>query len=390
VSRWPSSPLIAVLAALASVTASFFGTGGSAPAAAAPLGLVERVAAPGPDARPIVIGHRGASGYRPEHTLASYELAARMGADFIEPDLVSTKDHVLVARHENEISGTTDVADHPEFAGRRATKMVDGVQITGWFTEDLTLAELKTLRAKERLPDIRRENTLYDRRFQVPTFAEILALRARLARELRRPLGIYPETKHPTYFASIGLPLEPGLVRQLRRARLNSADAPVFVQSFEPTNLLRLNAGGLRARTILLTAATGAPFDLASGGDPRSYADLLTPDGLRSLRIGGIDGIGPSKLQVIPVLADGTLGVPTSLVGDAHRAGLLVHPYTFRAENTFLPPALQVGSDPAAFGRAIDEQVAYWRAGIDGMFADQPDIALLSRQASTQPARRAA
>ncbi len=389
-SRWPSSPLAASLAVVATVSASLVGAGGLSSADAAPSGAVERGALIGPESRQLVIGHRGASGYRPEHTLASYELAVRMGADFIEPDLVSTKDHVLVARHENEISGTTDVADRLEFAARRATKQVDGVAVTGWFTEDFTLAELKTLRAKERLPEIRQENTLYDGRFQVPTFAEVLALRVRLSRELRRPVGVYPETKHPTYFAAIGLPLEPGLVRLLRGARLNSASAPVFVQSFEPTNLLRMNAGGLRARTVFLTAATGAPYDLASTGDPRDYADLLTPAGLRALRRGGIDGIGPSKLQVIPVRDDGSLGLPTSLVADAHRARLLVHPYTFRAENVFLPPALRIGSDPSAFGRAIDEQVAYWQTGIDGMFTDHPDVAVVSRQVSTEPVRRAA
>jgi glycerophosphoryl diester phosphodiesterase len=399
-SLWPSTTTMAVAATLAAGVVA--GAAAPALAVARPPRLADLAAAGdvGPVTRwlatrslatsPLVIGHRGASGYRPEHTLASYELAARMGADFVEPDLVSTKDHVLVARHENEISGTTDVAAHPEFASRRVTKVVEGVAITGWFTEDFTLAELKTLRAKERLPDIRQENTLYDGRFEVPTFAEILALRARLSRELGRPVGVYPETKHPTYFASIGLPLEGRLVAQLRRAGLDSPSAPVFIQSFQLTNLIRMNARGLQARTVFLALPTGAPFDLASTGDPRTYADLLTPDGLKTLRRNGIDGIGPEKTLVVPLAADGAPGDPTALVRDAHQAGLLVHPYTFRAENTFLPPALRVGSDPSAFGRAIDEQIIYWRAGIDGMFADQPDIAILSREAATQPARRAA
>ena len=331
---------------------------------------------------PLVIGHRGASGYRPEHTLAAYELAARMGADYVEPDLVSTKDHVLVARHENEIGGTTNVGDHPEFASRKQTKTIDGSPVTGWFTEDFTLAELKTLRAKERLPQVRQENTMYDGRFEVPTFAEVLRLRARLSRELHRPLGVYPETKHPTYFDSIGLSLEEPLVRQLRRAGLNHRDAPVFAQSFELTNLAELNSRlGLRTRTVFLTSATGAPFDLRNAGDPRTYADLTTPAGLRSVRALGVDGLGPDKNQIIPRRADDTLGTPTSLVRDAHAAGLTVHPYTFRAENTFLPKEYRVGTDPADFGRAIDEQVRFLRTGIDGLFTDQTDIGIVARDA---------
>ncbi len=330
----------------------------------------------------LVIGHRGASGYRPEHTLASYELAARMGADYIEPDVVSTKDGVLVARHENEIGGTTNIADHPEFASLRATKVVDGVSITGWFTEDLTLAQLKTLRAKERIPAVRQENTLYDGRFEVPTIDEVFALRARLSRELGRTIGVYPETKHSTYFRSVGLPLERPLVRALQRAGLNRPKAPVFVQSFELTNLATLNARlGLRTRTVFLTGATGAPYDLVAAKDPRTYATLTTRAGLRQVARLGVDGLGPDKGQVIPRNADGTLGTPTTLVADAHAIGLLVHPYTFRAENTFLPVDYRVGTDPAAYGRAIDEQIAYLRTGIDGLFTDQPDIGVVARDA---------
>jgi glycerophosphoryl diester phosphodiesterase len=329
---------------------------------------------------PLVIGHRGASGYRPEHTLASYELAARMGADFIEPDLVSTKDHVLVARHENEIGGTTNVADHPEFANRKKTKVVDGVTETGWFTEDFTLVELKRLRAKERLPEVRQENTMYDGRYQIPTLAEILALRERLSRELHRTIGVYPETKHPTYFRSIGLPLERRLVRQLTRANLNHADSPVFVQSFEPGNLaLMNNVLGLRTKTVFLTSATGAPFDTVAAGHPVPYSVLVSPAGLRGLRRVGIDGIGPDKNQIIPRTADDTLGTPTSLVRDAHRAGLTVHPYTFRAENQFLPKDYRSNDNPNDFGRAIDEQVTFLRTGIDGLFTDQADIGVVAR-----------
>jgi glycerophosphoryl diester phosphodiesterase len=328
---------------------------------------------------PLIIGHRGAAGYRPEHTLASYELAARMGADFIEPDLVSTKDHVLVGRHENEIGGTTDVAGHPEFASRRATKFIDGNTVTGWFTEDFTLADLKTLRAKERLPAVRQENTMYDGRFEIPTFAEILALRERLSKELHRVVGVYPETKHPTYFRSIGLNLETPLVQQVRGAGLDQANAPIFIQSFELTNLVDLRQHfGVNARLIFLTSASGAPYDLASTGDPTTYADLTTAAGLRSIS-GIVNGIGPDKNQIILRNVDGTLAQPTTLVADAHAAGLKVHPYTFRAENTFLPLDYRVGTDPTAYGRAIDEQVRFLRTGIDGLFTDQSDIGVIAR-----------
>jgi Glycerophosphoryl diester phosphodiesterase len=328
---------------------------------------------------PLIIGHRGAAGYRPEHTLASYELAARMGADFIEPDLVSTKDHVLVGRHENEIGGTTDVAGHPEFASRRATKFIDGNTVTGWFTEDFTLADLKTLRAKERLPAVRQENTMYDGRFEIPTFAEILALRERLSKELHRVVGVYPETKHPTYFRSIGLNLETPLVQQVRGAGLDQANAPIFIQSFELTNLVDLRQHfGVNARLIFLTSASGAPYDLASTGDPTTYADLTTAAGLRSIS-GIVNGIGPAKNQIILRNVDGTLAQPTTLVADSHAAGLKVHPYTFRAENTFLPLDYRVGTDPTAYGRAIDEQVRFLRTGIDGLFTDQSDIGVIAR-----------
>ena len=328
--------------------------------------------------RTLVIGHRGASGYRPEHTLASYELAARMGADFIEPDLVTTKDRVLVARHEPEIGGTTDVATRPEFASRRATKLLDGVSVTGWWTEDFTLAELKTLRAVERLPDVRQESTMYDGRFEVPTLAEVLELRARLSRELGREIGVYPETKHPTYFQRLGLALEPVLLATLRRYGLNSSHAPVFVQSFETTNLRQLRRLGLRTPSVQLLSATGAPYDLVAAGDPRTYADLATPAGLADIARYA-DGIGPDKNQVIPRNADGTLAAPTALVGDAHRAGLLVHPYTFRAENAFLPTELRRGTNLTDFGWAIDEQVTFLRAGVDGLFTDQPDVGVVAR-----------
>jgi glycerophosphoryl diester phosphodiesterase len=335
--------------------------------------------------RALVIGHRGASGYRPEHTLASYELAARMGADFIEPDLVITKDGVLVCRHEPEIGGTTDVAARPEFAARKATKLLDGIPVTGWWTEDFTLAELKTLRAIERLPVVRQENTIYDNRFTVPTLVEVLALRSRLSRELGREIGVYPETKHPTYFQNLGLAPEPKLLAVLRAAGLNSPHAPVFVQSFETANLRQLRRLGLRTRSVQLLSASGAPYDFVAAGDPRTYADLATPAGLAGIARYA-DGIGPEKSQVIPRNADGTLASPTSLVADAHAADLLVHPYTFRAENSFLPAELRKGTNPNDYGKAIDEQVTFLRAGIDGLFTDQPDIGVVARAEALVPA----
>ncbi|HEY7595687.1 MAG TPA: glycerophosphodiester phosphodiesterase [Actinophytocola sp.] len=324
-----------------------------------------------------VIGHRGAAGYRPEHTLASYELAARMGADYIEPDLVTTKDGVLVARHEPEIGGTTDVAEHPEFAGRKTTKSLDGVATTGWFTEDFTLAELKTLRARERIPDIRQHNTIFDGRYRIPTFQEVIDLAKRLSRELHRQIGIYPETKHPTYFRKQGLALEPKLVSILNKNGLNRRGAKVFVQSFEVSNLKELDPE-LNVPLVQLTGATGAPFDFVDTGDPRTYADMTTPAGLRDVARYA-DGIGPDKNQIIPRDAAGFLTEPTTLVRDAHRAGLIVHPYTFRAENTFLPADFRSSAVPNEYGDLFAEIAAFRATGIDGLFTDNTDIAIAQR-----------
>jgi glycerophosphoryl diester phosphodiesterase len=327
---------------------------------------------------PIVIGHRGAAGYRPEHTLASYALAARMGADFIEPDLVSTKDGVLVARHENEIGGTTDVASHPEFAGRRATKTVDGASLTGWFTEDFTLAELKTLRAKERIPAIRQHNTLYDGRYQVPTFQEILDLRARLSRQLGRDIGVYPETKHPTYFRRIGLPLEERLVRTLRANGLASRRSPVYIQSFEVGNLKALDRMTDVRLVQLFDSPEIQPPDLVGTGDHTTYGDMATPAGLRAIARYA-DGTGPWKNYIVPRTPSDGSGTPTTFVADAHRAGLTVHAYTFRNENTFLPLELRFGSDPVGYGNAIAEYQQFFALGVDGVFSDNADTAVAAR-----------
>ncbi len=321
---------------------------------------------------PLIIGHRGAAGYRPEHTLAGYELAARLGADFIEPDLVSTADGVLVARHEPQISETTDVADHPEFADRRTTKFIDGARQHGWFTEDFTLAELRTLRAVERIPAVRQRNTLYNRRFDIPTFDEILALAARLSVELGRTVGVYPETKHPSYFAGIGLALEPPLERALRAAGMDRPDSPVFVQSFEVTNLQVL-AHRLPVPLVQLVEATGAPADLAAVGDPRGYADLLTPDGLAEVATYAA-AIGPDKDLVLSAA-----GVDTGLVAGAHAVGLGVHPFTFRNENRFLPAALRSGTGRDDYGDALGELSRFLRLGVDAVFSDHPDTAALAR-----------
>ncbi|MBB5806548.1 glycerophosphoryl diester phosphodiesterase [Saccharothrix ecbatanensis] len=326
---------------------------------------------------PLVIGHRGASGYRPEHTLAAYELAARMGADYIEPDLVATKDGKLVARHENEIGGTTDVAAHPEFAARKATKVIDGDAITGWFTEDFTLAELKTLRAKERIPQVRPRNTLYDGRFQVPTLEEVIDLSRRLSRELGRDIGLYPETKHPTYFQEIGLPLEQRLVDVLTRAGLNRPNAKVFVQSFEVANLKQLKSK-LRVPLVQLINSSGAPYDFVKAGDKRTYRDLVTVEGLREIR-SYASGVGTAKDLVIPRDAAGFLQQPTTLVRDAHAQGLVVHAWTFRNENTFLPADFRSSTDPAAYGNAFGEYAKFYAAGLDGVFADNPDTAVEAR-----------
>ncbi|WP_235498745.1 glycerophosphodiester phosphodiesterase family protein [Knoellia sp. Soil729] len=330
---------------------------------------------------PVVYSHRGASGYRPEHTLAAYRLAVQEGADYIEPDLVMTRDGILVDRHEPEIGGTTDVASHPEFAGRRTTRKLDGKPVTGWWVQDFTLAELKTLRARERLPQLRPESAGYDGRFEVPTLEEVLDLREQLSEQTGRTVGVIPEIKHSTALHAAGFDPEKALMQALTAHGLNRPDAPLWVQSFELAPLVRLdNELGYRAKLILLVNETGSPYDLAVKGDPRTYTDLLRPASLKDLA-GDIDGLGVDKRRVIPIAGDGTLGSPTSLVADAHRAGLEVVVWTFRAENSFLPVDYRTGSDPAAHGRLGDEVGRFLDTGVDGVFCDQPDICVAARKA---------
>ncbi|CAJ0738070.1 glycerophosphodiester phosphodiesterase [Ralstonia mannitolilytica] len=326
-----------------------------------------------------VIGHRGASALRPEHTLASYQKAIDDGADIIEPDLVSTKDGVLVARHENEISGTTNVADVAAFAGRRTTKTIDGRSVTGWFTEDFTLAELKTLRARERIPNIRPDNTAYNDQFDIPTLDEIIALARDQSAKLGRNIGIYPETKHPTYFQSIGLPLEDRLIDALRRDAFTASRTTVYIQSFEVANLkaIRDKIGNSQPNwklVQLMGSAGQQPYDFVVARDSRTYGDMMTNRGMRDIA-SYANGVGPDKNSIMSLDANGRLTDPTDLIRNAHNAGLIVHPYTFRPENTFLPPSLRSGADNTRnVSGSIEEIQAFLRAGVDGFFTDDPAV----------------
>ena len=325
----------------------------------------------------LVIGHRGASALRPEHTLASYGKAIADGADFIEPDLVMTRDGVPVARHENEIGGTTDVAQHAEFAARKTTKTIDGHAVTGWFTEDFTLDELKTLRARERLPELR--STAYDGQFQVPTLDEIIDFVATESATSGRVIGIIPEIKHGTYFQKIGLPMEDRVLAILA-AHAYTRTAPVEIQSFEIANLryLRGKLGKSHSNIHLLQLIDDAgerPYDVVVAGGQLSYGDMMKPAGLREIATYA-DAIGPNIRAIIPLAADGTLGKPTALVRDAHAARLELHPYTFRPENHFQARNFWQGNDPRTFNEAgsVAEIRAYLDAGIDAFFTDDPAL----------------
>ncbi|AMK24558.1 MULTISPECIES: glycerophosphodiester phosphodiesterase [unclassified Sphingobium] len=311
-------------------------------------------------AEPFIIAHRGASGERPEHTLAAYERAIDQGADYIEPDLVLTRDGVLVARHENEISGTTDVADHPEFAARKTSKTIDGQPVTGWFTEDFTLAELRTLRARERLPQFRAANSRFNDLYPIPTFEEILKLVRAKEAETGRRIGLYPETKHPSYFAGIGLAHQAPLLALLSQYGYQTEADPVFIQSFEVGNLKALRAVS-RLRLIQLVEGEGGPAD-APG---TTYADMMTTQGLKQIA-DYADGIGPATAMVLA--PEG----PTGLVGRAHDAGLQVHVWTLRMENSFLPAAFQRPDDPQGRGDFAGYVQAVARTGVDAMFSDFP------------------
>lgn len=315
---------------------------------------------------PIVIAHRGASGYLPEHTMEAYTKAIEMGADFIEPDLVLTKDGILIARHENEISGTTDVA--AKFPKRKVKKKIDGADIEGYFTEDFTLAEIKTLRAKERLST---RSKASDGKFSIPTFEDVLTLAQQKSKELGREIGVYPETKHPTYFRSINLPMEEKISFMLNKFGLNTETSPVIIQSFEPTSLKKLSRL-TPVRLVQLIDENGAPFDYQSAGDKRTYADLTTPEGLQDVKAYA-QGVGPYKRLIIPTDKSNNTLPPTKLVENAHKIGLFVHTWTFRNETSYLAADYK--------GSPQEEYKHIFSAGVDGVFSDFADTAVEVRNA---------
>ena len=352
-------------------------------------------------APPMVIGHRGASGYLPEHTLASYQKAIDMGADFIEPDLVVTKDGELVVRHEPNITATTDVSSRPEFANRKKTRNVDGKDETGWFVTDFTLAELKTLYAKQ--PNPARDQS-FNAMYRIATFREVLELARTQSAKTGRTIGVYPETKHPTYHVNAGLPIEPRLLKMLAEYGYTKKDSPVIIQSFEVSNLKDLrkltdvrlvqliDGDGLDAKgNVTLAAPFDKPYDFVGKKDPRTFADLLTVKGLAEVKTYA-DGIGPWKVyiqssaQVIGpegkpkdlngdgkiTDADRVLIPPTDVVKNAHAAGLFVHPFTFRSESVLLVSDYK--NDPKA------EYKRFYELGVDAVFSDFPDTAVAARE----------
>jgi glycerophosphoryl diester phosphodiesterase len=354
-----------------SAYAALGGSSGASPASAqksAPTTLNRQ--------KPIVIAHRGASEYRPEESRSAYELAIEMGADYIEPDVVTTKDHVLVARHDNWLNDTTDVAQHPEFASLKKTKTIDGVQHTDWFTEDFTFAQLETLRLRERLPDLRAGSSAFDGVDKILSLDEVL----QIAKD--HHVGVYPETKHPTYFRGIGLPLEDELLKELAKYGFKGRNDKVFIQSFETSNLRALSKK-TSIRLIQLIDTQGAPYDFVANHDPRTYDDLVKPAGLKDIATYAY-GIGPGLSRIIPVDSGNHALPPTTLVRDAHRAGLAVHPWTVRPENSFLPVEYQQGDpDSPNFARAQGDASRYladfYRLGVDGLFSDDSALAVSTR-----------
>jgi glycerophosphoryl diester phosphodiesterase len=336
-----------------------------------------------PNPRPRVIGHRGASGYRPEHTRSSYELALALGADAVEPDIVASRDGVLVLRHENEISGTTDVAERAEFSGRRTTKTVDGRSITGWFTEDFTWAELQTLRARERLPALRPASASFDGAYGLLALPDLLRLLDDAgSRSGVRP-GLVTEIKHATYFESLGLPLDELLARDLSDAGWNGAGDRLTVEAFEESLLGKVRARGVRGELIFLLDSSGSPSDevAARGSAARTYDDHLTDAGLAELA-GRVDGISVDKGRILPRDRHGRADAPSDLVARAHTAGLLVFCWTLRTENRFLPVNFRYGGGPGHTGDYESEWLRILATGIDGVFADQPDLAVAVRDAA--------
>lgn len=315
---------------------------------------------------PLILAHRGASGYRPEHTLASYQLAIEMGADYIEPDLVMTKDKVLMARHENEISGTTDVAT--KFPSRKTTKVIEGESVTGWFIEDFTLKEIKTLRANERLAF--RDQT-YNGQFEVPTFAEVLKLVKKEGKSRKRVIGVYPELKHPSYFAEAGLPLEKALVADLKKHGLNKKTSAVYIQSFEMEVLRKLKKLTPLPLVFLIDDPEKIPYDYAVAGKKTTYKELIKPESLKELS-SVISGIGPYKRYIVPTNDKQEKLPATTLVADAHAVGLVVHAYTFRSEDRYL--LKEYKNDPQA------EYLEFFKLGVDGVFSDFADQAVRAKE----------
>jgi glycerophosphoryl diester phosphodiesterase len=334
---------------------------------------------------PVVIGHRGASGYRPEHTAPAYRLAFALGADAVEPDIVATRDGVLVLRHENEISATTNIAQHPEFADRRTTKTVDGKRISGWFTEDFTWAELSTLRARERLGELRQASRSFDGQFPILRLADLFEIVDAMAESSGRPLGIVAEVKHPTYFESIGLPLDELFAAELGAAGWGDDNNRLVVECFERSVLTKVHARGVRGKRVYLIEASGSPFDevAANGSAARRYADEITEAGLYALAsapaASRVDGVSVNKSMILQGGTAGTLLGVGDLVDLVHAAGLEAYTWTLRPENRFLVNGLRRGRRDAAFGHWQREFRLIMETGVDGVFADQPDLAVAVR-----------